>query len=105
MSHAVRRHALGLLAAALLIGAVVFWFQPPQGTFQTMLEAACWRVGPVAALLWLAYWEVIRLPPWLLGTVPFLAAIIVFRPKWLIVAVPLVIALAILRPRTPTRRA
>jgi hypothetical protein len=95
-----RRHALGVLAIALLSGAAVFWFFPPEGNLQ-LVEAACLRMGPVAAIFWIAWRELSRLPPWLVFLVPVVAALLVLRVRWqyVLIAVPLVIVLWILKPR------
>ncbi len=100
----MRRILVGIIAILLLVGAVYFHLFPPAGAFWTQLEAACWRVGALMAVIWLAYPEVARLPGWLVGTVPVLAVILAFRPKLFLVAVPVVIALAILKPKPPRKR-
>ena len=100
----MRRHAIGIIGLLLLIGAVVFWIWPPEGAWSQQAKAACWRLGPVMVVLWLAYTDVKRLPPWILGTFPVLLVVLVVRPRLLVIAIPLVVALAILKPRIPSRR-
>jgi hypothetical protein len=95
----MRRISIGIIAVLLFVGAVYFHAYPPEGGFWTQLESACWRVGTLMAVIWLAYPEVSRLPAWLLGTVPLLGIILALRPRYLLIAVPIVIAMAILKPR------
>ena len=100
----MRRILVGIIAIVLFVGAVYFHAYPPEGAFWTQLESACWRVGALMAVIWLAYPEVNRLPGWLVGTVPVLAVILALRPKLFLLAVPVVIALAILKPKVPRQR-
>ncbi len=100
----MRRHAIGIIALLCLVGAVVFWFYPPREAWQIQAKAACWRGGTLAALLWLAFDQLQRLPGWLLGLLLTSVAIIAIRPKTALLAVPLLIVLAILRPRFGRRK-
>jgi hypothetical protein len=99
----MRRNAIGIIAIVLFVGAVYFRVCPPEGAFWTQFEAACWRVGALMAVIWLAYPEVARLPGWALGMVPLLGLVLAIRPKYLLIAVPIVIAMAILKPRVRRR--
>ena len=99
----MRRIAIGIIAIVLFVGAGYFHVQPPEGAFWTQLEAACWRVGALMAVIWLAYPEVARLPAWALGMVPILGLVLALRPKYLLIAVPIVIAMAILKPKVRRR--
>lgn len=101
----MRRHILGICALLLLAGAVYFRIQPPESDVGVGLHSACMRVGALCAVLWLAYRDLVRLPPWI-GSVILVAAIFVaVRPKLAVIAVPLVISLMILgskkKPNTP----
>lgn len=101
----MRRHAIGVIALILLLGAVGLWIWPlDNASWHEMLKAACWRLGPCMAVLWLAYPQVNRLPAWLLGAIPLLLVILAAKPKWLLIAIPIIIALAILKPRSPSGR-
>jgi hypothetical protein len=100
----VRRHAIGIIAVVLLVSAAALWIWPLEVSWHEPLKAACSRLGPFMAVLWLAYNEVKRMPPWLLATIPALVLVLAVRPKWFLIALPIVIALAILRPRSPSRR-
>ena len=100
----MRRHAIGIIAVVLLLGAAALWIWPLEASWYEPLKAACSRLGPFMAVLWLAYDEVKRLPPWLLATVPGLVLVLAVRPRWFLIALPIVIALAILKPRAPSRR-
>ena len=100
----MRRHAIAVIALVLLLAAGILWIRPLGYHWYEPLKSACSRLGPFMAVLWLAYPEVKRLPPWLLGTIPVLVVILAVRPKWLLIAVPIIIALAILKPKTPSRQ-
>jgi len=95
----MRRHLIGIIAVLLFLGAVYYWIRPPQGSFQTQMEAACWRAGTLAAVLWLAYGEVRRMPAWFWIALPVLCVVLVRWPKQAVFAIPIIIALALLRPR------
>ena len=100
----MRRHAVGVIALVLLLGAAALWIWPIEASWHEPLKAACSRLGPCMAAVWLAYNEVKRLPAWLVATIPMLIVVLAVRPKWFLIALPIVIALALLRPRAPSRR-
>ncbi len=101
----MRRHAIGIIALLCLVGAVAFWRHPPgDDAWQVQAQAACWRGGTLAALLWLAFDQLQRLPGWLLGLLFTSVAIIAIRPRLALWAIPLLIVLAILRPRFGRRK-
>ena len=100
----MRRHMIGIIAIVLLLAAAALWIWPLDASWYEPLKAACSRLGPFMAVLWLAYNEVRRLPPWLLATVPALVLVLAVRPRWFFIALPIVIALVILRPKAPKRR-
>ena len=100
----MRRHAIGIIALLCLVGAVVFWLYPPQGLWQKQAQVACWRGGTLAAVLWLAFDQLQRLPGWLLGLFLTSVAIVAIRPKYALLVIPLLIVLAILRPRFGRRK-
>ena len=76
---------------------------PMEGTVGEPLKAACSRGGAFAAVAWLAYHEVRRVPPWLWPGLIGLMVVLVVRPRYLWVAIPIVIALAVLKPRVRQR--
>ena len=100
----MRRHLIGIIALSLLFGAAVFWIWPPSGAAGRQFEAACWRAGALAAVLWLTFDDIQRLPTWLWTTVLGLIIVVALRPKLLLVAVPVILALAFLRPRLKAGR-
>jgi len=100
----VRRHMIGIIAIVLLLAAAALWIWPLDVDWHEPLKAACSRLGPCMAVLWLAYPEVKRLPPWLLATIPALVVVLAVRPRWFLIALPIVIALAVLRPKGPPRK-
>ena len=100
----MRRHAIGIIALVLLLAAVVFKIWPPPWSGDILAEGAFVRVGAIMAALWLAYPDVKRLPPWLLGAIPLLVVLLAAYRKVFLILFPIVIALAILKPRIPSRR-
>jgi len=97
----VRRHGIGIIALVLLAGAAWLWIWPLDVVWCEPLKSACSRLGPFMAVLWLAYPQAKRLPPWLLGAIPLLVLVLAVRPKWFLIALPIVILLAVLRPKGP----
>jgi hypothetical protein len=94
----MRRHILGLLAMAFLLGAAASWLWSPAEKYALLQGVAC-RVGIFLSVWWLAYPDVDRLPGWLLLALPALLAVVVFRPKVMLLVIPALIVLAVLRPR------
>ncbi len=99
----MRRHLLGIIALLLLVGAGAFWIWPPEGSAAGQFEAACWRVGALVAVLWMAYPQLHRTPAWLWPGLTVLLVILAIRPKYFLLAVPIIVVLAILRPRIGRR--
>jgi hypothetical protein len=100
----VRRHAIGIIAIVLLLGAVALWIWPLENDWYVPLKAACSRLGPCMAVLWIAYPEVKRLPAWLLPTIPLLIVILAVKPKLFLIALPIVILMLIIRPKGRQRK-
>ncbi len=88
------------MALVLLCASVALWIR---GTDGGIWHAGCSRGGALAAVAWLAYHEIHRVPAWLWPALVGLMLVLVVRPRYLWVAVPLVIALAILKPRIKRR--
>ncbi len=95
----MRRHAIGIIALVLLAIAGVLWLWPTEGNELLGLEAACWRVGALMGVLWVAYSDVQRIPAWLLGVAPVLVVLLAWKPRLFLFVAPVVICIAILRPR------
>jgi len=69
------------------------------------LEAACLRIGPLLAVIWLAYEQLKRIPVWLWCTLPVIVLVAATRLRWMLwLLVPLIVAVAILKPRVRPRR-
>ena len=98
----MRRHLIGIIALLSLLGAVAseikIW--QPSG----VLQSGLYRGGVVAAVAWLAYPDVRRMPGWLWGMLFGILVVVAIRPRAVLLAVPIIIALAILRPRIGRRR-
>ncbi len=91
------------MAVGLLLGAVVFYFFPPQSPWAQQLEASCWRLGAILLVLWVAYPDVRRMPAWFWLMLPLVIAVLVFRPKWFVILLPVLIAIALLKPKRPAK--
>jgi hypothetical protein len=96
-----QRAKIGWLALALVaIGALML---TRTADSESAFAAACLRVGVVLGALWLAYADLVRIPPrlWTAGV----AALVVMaaRPRWWPVAVVVFVAL-LLAPRPTGRR-
>lgn len=100
----MRRHAVGLIALVLLVSGLAVWLWAPSTEVYQMLLAACWRVGVLMGVVWLAYRDVERMPPWLVAMFPVFLVLLLVSRKWFLFLLPLVIALAILKPRIGSRR-
>ncbi len=83
----------------LLLTAIVLWFQGVQEGLSYQVEVNSLRAGSFLAVLWLAYADLNRIPPWLWAVFLPILVIIVFRPRWLIIVLPIAFLLAILHPR------
>lgn len=98
----MRRHILGIIALALLLGAGVLSIWTPQAGAEETWEAvraAFTRVGALCAVIWLAYRELERLPAWLFSVIPIAGVLVAARPRWAIVIVPLIVAIMFLTPK------
>lgn len=100
----MRRTVVGIISLALLLGAVYFWFVPPESAAMLNLEAAFRRVGLLMGAWWLAYEEIRRLPGWAWAAIPALIVVLAIRPRLFLVAIPVILALAILKPRLGKKR-
>jgi len=100
----LRRNGLALLTLILIGGIIFFEFRPPSNSFETMCQAACWRMGPLTAVIWLAYYHILALPTWLVLIVPATLLVAVLRPRALLFFLPLFILIAVLRPRKKSTR-
>jgi hypothetical protein len=102
---AYRRHAIGIIALALMATGGILYFTPDKSVVMTDLAAACLRIGPLLAALWLAYDHLKRVPVWVWCTLPVFVLLTATRLRWMLwLLVPLIAALAILKPRARPRR-
>jgi hypothetical protein len=92
----VRRHAIGVIALVLLLGAGGLWIWPLDTTWYRTVWAACCRLGPTLAVLWLAYPDVKRLPNWIWYMIPLLLLLIAWRRVVFVYAFPILVALVVL---------
>jgi hypothetical protein len=91
----VRRHALGLIALAMLAFAAVIFFWPALSLYQPA-AAMCLRVGLLLGVLWLAWPDLHRLPRWAWYAMPIAVVVLVYAQRILVFAAPtLVVAIAV----------
>lgn len=95
----MHRRAIGIIACVLLLIAAMMWMWPLASEFHLGLEAACWRVGALMAVLWMAYPDLKRLPGWMLVLVPVMLIAIAFKPRRAIYVLPILLLIMLLRPR------
>lgn len=94
---------LGWIALALLLGAALAVWKSWGDDQESALAGSLMRLGILCGLFWLAWPDLRRLNPWILG-LGAVGMLIVFRwPKLFPVAVLLLAALYFLRPRAPAR--
>lgn len=98
-----RRHALGVITVLLLVGGVCFSIWEPTGGQGLELQSACWRIGSLCGVFWLAYEQLQRIPIWVWPMLPVLLLIVARRPQWLLFLIPLLVLVGFLRPRKPKR--
>lgn len=96
----MRRHIIGVMALALLMGGLLLWIWTPrdQGALMQM-EAACWRIGGCLAVLWLAYPDLLNIPRWLWIALPVLILVLAKWPRLFLLIIPLLILYAFIRLR------
>jgi hypothetical protein len=99
MSDDLRRNLLGVLAIVFMLGALASWIWPPTQGMGLEWQAACWRFAPILAALWLAYYELKRVPWWLWLILPVVIIIIVKWPRYLLLSIPILILLILLNLR------
>ena len=85
----------------LLAVAGVLWLFPSDDNGLLGLEAACWRVGALMGILWVAYTDIQRIPAWLLAAIPPLVVLLAWKPRLFLVVAPIVLFIAFIRPRSP----
>jgi hypothetical protein len=92
----MRRHIMGFLGLVLFIaGACAFTFGIDDGFF----AGAGVRAGAVLLVLWLAWPQLIRIPPWVFVGGFIAAAVIAIRPSWAIWVIPILVVLWLVMPR------
>jgi hypothetical protein len=94
----MRRHLLGILGLALVVGGIAGSLAGG-GSFNDigLVPSSCIRVGCVLGALWLAFPQLLeigsRVPPWLIGAVLVGGLAVAIRPRSIAVVAPLVAAL------------
>jgi len=99
----MRRHLIGILGLLLLLGILVTWNWGSESAWRVYTKSACWRLGPLLVILWLAFPQFDRMPSWLWFYVGAVLVVAALRPKVLLVLIPIIIVLAIVKPRIGRR--
>ena len=90
----MHRPTIGLIAVVLLIAGFVL-----RGATDEGLSAACFRIGVVMALVWLAHPQLENMPRWLVFALCATALVVMRWPRLLVLALPVAVVLWLLRPR------
>jgi hypothetical protein len=98
-----RRIIIGILTVIFFLGALGFSIWPPSGSAGQEWQSACWRIGPLLAVFWLAYNDLKRIPRWLWFMLPVIFIVMVKWPKTLLLLIPFLILLALLKLRLKSR--
>jgi hypothetical protein len=97
------RTKVGILAIALLLGALFLRLGPWDQREVAAWISGCQRVGFVLVFLWLALPELERLSPWYAVTIMGVLIVLVRFPRFFIGAVIVAVLVLLLRPRTAAR--
>ena len=96
----MRRVALGIIAAILLISGVVFSIQA-EGGGQSMLAGSCVRAGIMLGAIWLAWPQLQDLasktPWWLVTSVLLVGLLVAARPNTARFAIPILLVVLALK--------
>jgi hypothetical protein len=99
----LRKAILGILAMIFLLGALGCLLWPPSKSPGLEWEAACCRIGPILAVLWLAYDDLKRIPWWLWIAAPIVLFIIIKWKIMVLFCIPILILIGLLKPRLKRR--
>ncbi len=98
----IRRHIMGLLGIASLVGGVGLLLVKGASDSQWSMYASIGiRVGLMLSAIWLAFPQVVglakRFPPWLMASVGIMALVIAASPKRIFQIAPIIAAIAFLQ--------
>lgn len=98
----IRRHIMGLLGIALLLGGVGLLAAKGVSDSQWSVYASiCIRVGLMLSAIWLAFPQVVglsnRFPPWLIAAIGVTTLVIAVSPKRIVYLGPIIVAIAFLQ--------
>jgi hypothetical protein len=112
MNSSIRRHAIGVVALALLVSSVVLLLQYDENVGQ-VAGTTCLRVGLTLAALWLAFPQVLTIaskyPPRLLAAILIGGLVVIIRPRSFPLVLLLVAAVGVMEVagrflRPPSRK-
>jgi hypothetical protein len=93
----MQRTALGILAAALLVGALLFFLLLPSAPPFDLMRDVMLRFGIMFGIVWLAVpnFRVIfaRIPPWLVAATFGAVAVLIRWPRTIVAVGPILIAM------------
>ncbi len=88
----MQRHAFGILALMFFAASAYLYLGlwPPYDV-EPFYYSILQRVGIVLAALWLAYPELLRIPPWMYGMLAVAASVVMIQPRLIIIVAPMVV--------------
>ena len=105
MSMDTRRRILGVSAVVFLLIAGALWLWQPNTGVDPGLFSFFSRMGAILAAAWLAFDDLLRLPGWLLATLPVVVIVLARWPRLLLLVIPFLVAWVILqRALSPRQR-
>lgn len=97
MNSSIYRLIVGIFSLLFLAAAGFFWLtESPDENVTFLLSQVCCRVGAVLFFVWMMWKYLIKMPPWMLLTLPVILIPAAIYQKSLVVTVPLAGVLAVL---------
>ena len=97
----MRRHALGIFSAVLILAGIILLANYGNAGEMGMAASVCLRAGLVVGAIWLAFPQLsqisTRFPPWLIGCCLVGIGVLVWRPQLFVVVGPLLGAIAVIQ--------
>jgi hypothetical protein len=98
------RYLIAVAAGTLLLVAVGLILWAPNTPMWQESIALFTRLGAIAFLFWLAWYDLRRIPTWLLVTLPIAAVILARWPRFFLLLVPVLVVVGFLRRPLGTAR-
>lgn len=98
------RYVIGAVAGILLLVAVGLIIWAPHTPMWQESIALFTRLGAIAFLFWLAWYDLRRVPTWLLAVLPVAVLILARWPRLFLVLIPVLAVIGFLRRPLGTTR-